>query len=410
MWSAFLQPLAPGRLEFSPDASLELSFSHAVDTAFLAENLRLEPPTPGAAIQLAPCRFSSSRCVSFSLSTQSSSIPARSPAADLVATAPIQPGAVHRLILPAGSSYHNTCGPSVRDLSVTLTGLVPFSVPFTQSDPPANTWDTTHPAARRHRLLLRHGLSPTTSVSALSDLLTVRNNATGDSLPHKLTRPAAALLLLETPLEPSTKYTISVAGSPDVTDGFGLPLRSSHSTFTTAAVEPKLLLPGSEDVSGHKFGDVPPIHFPAAALPASSSPASAPTKRSRDPLTPPVSWPALVYGRTVACRVSGLNAATPFQRDTSNKDASPRDGCGAGHAVEARATRVPPSSHRALLAALTSPSRDNRAPHFVEDGLANTAEDGVFISAFPPPTGGDSPRCARRRWGMRSALEEGTRG
>lgn len=221
------------------------------------------------------------------------------------------------------------------------------------------TWRALRPAARRLRLLLRHGLSPATPLSALASSLSLTHNASATPVPLSLSRPSAATLLLEAPLQPSTTYTLRVSGSISVQDGMGLPLLPSHSTFTTADIQPKLLLPGDTDSYGYLYGALRPLRFATAP----------PGARGGDALTPPPLWPGLLYGKGGACRSPRPNGPS----------------CSPERAVTASLTPVPPGRYRELLAALTSRPK--------KDTWLQLAEEGVAIAwGGGGHTGGGEPR------------------
>jgi hypothetical protein len=124
-WDASLHPIVPGALELPPDAAVELSFTHAVDLPTLAGSLILDPPgcassNSGSGLILESCVRPSPGCVTVSLRC------------DDGAESALAVGGVHRLLLPKGYRYHSECGVTMRELSVIVSGLVPFSIPFTQ--------------------------------------------------------------------------------------------------------------------------------------------------------------------------------------------------------------------------------------------------------------------------------------
>lgn len=129
-WQASLHPIAPGALELPPDAAIELDFSHAVHRPTLARGLILDPPAgcppdSGPGLILEACGQPSPTCVSLSLRCGDGGDGGEAPPALAV-------GAVHRIVLPRGSLYHEECGGTGEELSVTVSGMVPFSIPFTQ--------------------------------------------------------------------------------------------------------------------------------------------------------------------------------------------------------------------------------------------------------------------------------------
>ncbi|EOD42089.1 hypothetical protein EMIHUDRAFT_194798 [Emiliania huxleyi CCMP1516] len=187
--------------------------------------------------------------------------------------APLGVGAVHRLLLPAGTRYHSSCGPLGSAVEARFSGLLPFSIPFRQTEPPADEWRAMRPSARRQRLLLRHGLAASVAIDALAAQMSLRLNSTGAALPLMLSRPGAAppllgrragcgaVALLEADLLPDTRYTLSVSGSG----------RHSYTTFDTAAADAGLTLPD---------GQGRPLRFASGA----------------GGLDPPDNWPAVVQG------------------------------------------------------------------------------------------------------------------
>jgi hypothetical protein len=141
-------------------------------------------------------------------------------------------------------------------------------------------------------VLLRHGLSPSTSLSALASAFSLTHNAAAAAVPFTLSRPSAATLLLHAPLLPSTTYTLRAAADPAVRDGFNLPLLPSQSTFTTAAVKSKLLLPGETDRNWYSYAGVGPLRF--AVAPAKAAKGKA--------LLSPDAWPGVAHGSGGVCR------------------------------------------------------------------------------------------------------------
>lgn len=249
-WSAELHPLTGAQLELPPDGTLELRFGADVELALLRRALRVQEhgkhavSSPPIVPSLAPCLSPSPRCALLSV------------------PAPLSPGMLYDVALPKGSSFHRESGPTAKQLSIVVSGLVPFVLPFVEDQ---------RPRYRRFRLWLRHGLQPGTDVAQLASKLQLTTSKA--AVPFKLTLSEAAVLVLEAPFAPATAYTLSVSASDTLRDGFGLPLRSASTHFTTVPLQDMYLLPG-----GTTWGDLQPARFPAGLL------------------EPPASWPYVYRG------------------------------------------------------------------------------------------------------------------
>ena len=275
-WDAAAQPLAPGALEFPPDASLELRFDFAVSVAMLQTALALRPARAQApltasnpagdapprtalpGLRISACRDGSAQCVLVHLDS------------------PLQAGALYSLELPPRSRFHEGAGRTRRALAVSLSGLCPFALPFRREPsssaaagmaairgfpnkglsasrvaPAPIPVDLANVRYRRLHLWLRHGLGRSITAAELLGQLRLTSESPGTGggagalvgLSGRLLSPS--VLLLEAALQPNTSYALRVAASTRVIDGFGLPLQAASFTFQTAGpLSPLFLFPG----------------------------------------------------------------------------------------------------------------------------------------------------------------------
>ncbi|KAK9809200.1 hypothetical protein WJX72_011244 [[Myrmecia] bisecta] len=182
----------------------------------------------------------------------------------------------YALVLPAGTAYNALAGPLAKDLRVPFYGLRTFRLPF-NTDPKAyptaqSALDTGNGLSyRRLSMWLPHGLANSTSLGDLQSAITleevpfgVSSGAAGTAVPFNLSRTSAGTLRLDAPLQPSTQYRISVADSPNVKDGFGLPLKASTARFFMSKVsdvfaEPAFSGSGAMVEAGTNWGGKWPV-------------------------------------------------------------------------------------------------------------------------------------------------------
>jgi hypothetical protein len=308
-WDAAAQPLAPGALEFPPDATLELRFDFAVSVAMLQTALALRPARaqaplaasnpagdapPRAALpglRISACRDGSAQCVLVHLD------------------GPLQAGALYSLELPPRSRFHEAAGRTRRALAVSLSGLCPFALPFRREPsssaaagmaavralrasrvaPAPTPVDLANVRYRRLHLWLRHGLGRSITAAELLGQLRLTSESPGTGggagaligLSGRLLSPS--VLLLEAALQPNTSYALRVAASTRVVDGFGLPLQAASFTFQTVGpLSPLFLFPGGALTGAREV--------PTLRIGAHNATALAALE---------VAWPALLRGDTL---------------------------------------------------------------------------------------------------------------
>lgn len=181
----------------------------------------------------------------------------------------------YSLVLPRGARFHPHGGALQDTVSFSLTGLVPFALPFH----PSPLHDVRY---RTLRLWLRHGLAPGVNPASFAACLTLtRTRDEGEEeterddtpLPLRFSLVSAHSLQMEAELKPSTSYVLSVCEGSNISDGFQLPLLAGSTHFTTAPLEDLFLQPGGE------FGSLQSLRFPTGPLPL------------------PQAFPALVRGK-----------------------------------------------------------------------------------------------------------------
>ena len=252
-WSASLHPLDADSLEMPPDGELELRFSADVRIGLLERALMLRPLTrergqSARSLTLAPCRAAYANAAD---AAYASTTATRCVLVALAAgSAPLEVGALYDVLLPSGASFHESAGKTHAEHHVRLSGLVPFALPFRDGR-------YLTPRYRRLRLWLRHGLASGMSAADMAPFIELTSEG-GDlwqgsrRVGFELRRLSAAVLQLEAPLAPRTRYTLRVRASSAVRDGFGLPLQRAAVTFTTAEL-PSLFLQLDEPRGGLRF-------------------------------------------------------------------------------------------------------------------------------------------------------------
>ena len=241
--------------EVPPDGVVELGFSRAVDPALVQAALRIElaadlasgssPPPPIATDALVVATCSSAwrldpSCVTVDI------------------TAELAVDTEYRLVLPAGSQYHTLCGSTQQEHALTISGLRPFRFPFRQAAIPEQEWSRFEPRASRYDLWLPHGLDSSTTLEQLQSAIDV-----SPAVDVRMVRHSLSVIRMEpasdgSGFQPDVRYTITVAASSDILDGFGLPLESSSSIFETAEPTGMFFEAGSWDSSAAVF----PSHDP----------------------------------------------------------------------------------------------------------------------------------------------------
>ena len=375
-WSSSLHPIEDDAHELPADGTLELRFSSEVSLPLVGAALTLhhhssagiwrsfDPFAGGetphdAKPSVSACARASPRCVRVAL------------------TEPLSTGALYKLTLPRGSRFHPDAGTTHSQLSVLLSGLVPFSFPFLSNGHHRTSY-------RRLRLWLRHGLSPATTLSGVTaQLVLTRSFPFGaDRVPFTLSRPSASTLLLTVPrLLPETRYTLTVTGSPAVVDGFGLPLLPASTSFTTSSISPFFLVPAAPGGLSLRV----PLNRTAAAAAFASAHSE----------LPPAAWPVLMRGdEQCLSRPASRSCADPkFVSIEPLVDAE-------AQAVETIATLL--SSTESFL---PSPS----AAHVVSASRAPALASGAPPLLRSAATPGGASTGSAAPWLAVQSLQEGTR-
>mmetsp|Transcript_41158 Transcript_41158/g.132449 ORF Transcript_41158/g.132449 Transcript_41158/m.132449 type:complete len:2416 (-) Transcript_41158:30-7277(-) len=216
-WSA---RMSGGKQEAPPDALVALAFSSDIDHATAFSSLQAgSPEWLGAGADAAAYEVCGKRCLA-------------------VRPRGLEAGRLYRLVLPAGAEYSKLAGKVGQEQSVELSGLMPFSFSFWFRTPPKEDWRNRKFRYRRYHMYLRHGLESNvdleTQMAALKSAISLVDDS-GRGLRFDLSlKNNATLQLQSAELQPNSDYTISVAASSGVKDGFGQALQASSMTFTTA--------------------------------------------------------------------------------------------------------------------------------------------------------------------------------
>lgn len=197
---------------------LTIGFSHEVDASLLAAGVSLADaagnalPAGGPSVQLISCVKSwDPKCVSARINGQ------------------LEVDTAYTIKIASGTRYHPLCGPTASETSFNIAGLLSFQIPFSQGlTIPDSTYRQTRPQYRRWNLWVRHGLAASTTVRALHQAITI-----DPAVDFTLTQLNRATFQMEGAFDPATTYSITVAGSPHVVDGFNLPLVAGGSQFET---------------------------------------------------------------------------------------------------------------------------------------------------------------------------------
>eukprot|EP01052_Picozoa_sp_SAG31_P019631 SAG31_NODE_1440_length_8331_cov_4.818270_5_plen_1231_part_01 len=230
-----------GAKEVPPDGILTIGFTADVDPDLVApgislrdgdgEPLQADSPT----IEVLPCEKSwDTKCISARVNGE------------------LDMNTKYKVVVAAGTHYNALCGPTATEFSFDISGLVPFQIPcvapcrllcsatqkkqnfhllhirrFLQGmEIPENQYRQQRPTYRLWNLWLRHGLK-----STLSQLQ--RTISIDPPIDFTLSQLNKATVQMGGDFEPSTTYTITVAASARVTDGFDLPLQEGGSMFET---------------------------------------------------------------------------------------------------------------------------------------------------------------------------------
>ena len=292
-WLSSVEPIEPDAHEVPPDGVIELHFcsegrlntwgyggraQHCMDAdavldlATLQEALTLTPNAAGSSaavaavgLSLAPCDSGAAGCVMATPIT------------------PLDTNAVYTLTLPAATAFNDAGSTLDKELTATLSGLVPFRFPFLDS----SSW-TPSVSYRRSKLWLRHGLHSSAALDSLAAAITLHTKTGQQPLAFELTHEDEDTLLLHAAYAPNTVYVLSVAADATIFDGFGLPLQSSEIEFQTSDLDPFFLIPGDGGYSSWR-----PSH---ARFPVTSCPAE---------------WPLLARGTNTMCSNSYCSSSVP---------------------------------------------------------------------------------------------------
>eukprot|EP00798_Chlamydomonas_sp_ICE-L_P014428 gene14428-20434_t len=245
MWSGTTGPRSHALPEIPPDGRIILSFSYRVNVSMLQTNLSLFLASDNS-IEV-PITVSATTCYSpvpwlaRSSGPPGPKAPAVNMCVEVTLLQPLEVATGYVLKLPKGAKYNHVSGPLQEDLTLRVFGLRPFVIPFkTDYRGPTDENDAVYgPRYRRLDLWLPHGL--TSHVDELGAQIRVSlfegDGASGEVLTSveipfdiSLQGKAIARLVLPT-LEPRQSIMVQVEASDNVTDGFGLPLGGSSTTF-----------------------------------------------------------------------------------------------------------------------------------------------------------------------------------
>ncbi|GMH44587.1 hypothetical protein BSKO_12539 [Bryopsis sp. KO-2023] len=234
--------------EVPPDGVIKLKFNTKVSLTALQENLKVfigtsKEPVEGLGVKVQPCYPKSGghvspkpclRCKVPKIEPKKSQEEENCAEVSFDGELQLETGYV--LSLAEGVQYSKRNGPLKAEKKFKFGGLRKFIIPFLgkQQGGHLSSFGTNF-----LRMWLPHGLEKTaeSDIQALKQQFTLMTEG-GDDVDFELELENKGVLRIVTSFLPETNYKISVDGSSNILDGFGLPLESSSIKFWAEKVDP----------------------------------------------------------------------------------------------------------------------------------------------------------------------------
>ncbi|GMH41747.1 hypothetical protein BSKO_09657 [Bryopsis sp. KO-2023] len=234
--------------EVPPDGVIKLKFNTKVSLTALQENLKVfigtsKEPAEGLGVKVQPCGPKSGghvspkpclRCKVPKMEPKKSEEEDNCAAVSIDGDLQLETGYV--LSLAEGVQYSKRNGPLKAEKKYKFGGPRRFTIPFLgkQRGGDVRSFGTNY-----LRTWLPHGLEKTaeSDIQALKQQFTITTD-NGDEVDFELELENKGVLRISTSFLPDTNYKISVNGSSNILDGFGIPLESSSIKFWAEKVDP----------------------------------------------------------------------------------------------------------------------------------------------------------------------------
>ncbi|GMH44595.1 hypothetical protein BSKO_12547 [Bryopsis sp. KO-2023] len=236
--------------EFPPDGVIKLKFNTKVSLTALQENLKVfigtsKEPVEGLGVKVQPCGPKSGghvspkpclRCKVPKMEPKKSEEEDNCAAVSIDGDLQLETGYV--LSLAEGVQYSKRNGPLKAEKKFKFGGPRRFKIPFLGKQ---RSGDVRSFGTNYLRMWLPHGLKKTaeSDIQALKQQFTITTD-NGDELDFELELENKGVLRIASSFLPKTNYKISVDGSSNILDGFGIPLESSSIKFWAEKVDPVL--------------------------------------------------------------------------------------------------------------------------------------------------------------------------
>eukprot|EP00798_Chlamydomonas_sp_ICE-L_P016462 gene16462-22683_t len=262
--------------EVPPDGRIVLNFNYPVKLDLLRDALVLSDRDSDIPITVRPCNTPSPWIVQDGLAAiiPPDELEAESMCAEVMVLGELARGVEYKLELPKGAIYNPMSGRVTIAQSTTIYGLRPFKLPFKAFADLSSQTDVLNDGVRYNRLdcwlphslsedspveelqynrldcWLPHGLSENSPVEDLQSVISLcevlepfKKSSECRPLNFSLSLTNKATARVDVPgLMPKRKYNIYTE-SANVTDGFGLSLESSETSFWTYELSPFISTP-----------------------------------------------------------------------------------------------------------------------------------------------------------------------
>ncbi|GMH44585.1 hypothetical protein BSKO_12537 [Bryopsis sp. KO-2023] len=232
--------------EVPPDGVIKLRFNTKVSVTALQENLKVlidssKEPVEGLGVKVQPCDpksdiiFSPKPCLRCKVPImESEKSQEEDDCAEVSIDGDLQLETRYALFLAEGVQYSKKNGALKAEKKVTFGGLRKFKIPFFDRREGRRTSVRTNFL----RMWLPHGLEKNneSDIQALKQQFAITTED-GNEVEFELELENKSVLRISTSFLPNTNHTISVDGSSDILDGYGLPLESSSIKILTRKID-----------------------------------------------------------------------------------------------------------------------------------------------------------------------------
>ncbi|KAI8474284.1 MAG: hypothetical protein J3K34DRAFT_456831 [Monoraphidium minutum] len=334
-WSAYRGMADDNFPEVPPDGNVTLSFSYPVVLSSLQSALKVtsccsRDDGRGRSLKVLPCGPPFAVPDPFAAASKNA-MAANSTCAVIQITPGLGAGQVVALSLQKGATYNPVAGKARAASKATyLWGLRKFRIPlrdnFQQLTGPNDTFGNAHNGVWYRRVLmwLPHGLAAGTRASDLVPQIAIckykdayKWSSPCQPVKFYLERVNKGKLLMRVPsFSPRDHYQLRVKASPNIKDGFGLPLQASEAFFYTTDPNPDFSWPelagGGSLVILEPAAGSPPLQWPVVSRGSprwdSSDPAGA-AAWGLDAKSYPAALEEVWYSMPMPTKLGGMSAS-----------------------------------------------------------------------------------------------------